>query len=128
MAEQKAKVVKVGRGGPRGPRPKVQNPGKIFMRILRYVMECYLHSGRCVSSSASSSALFANVQGTLFMQTLIDGYILPLLGKSRAVIFQAWPMPSRRTAGFYGIGVVAASAQARMMAYVTQGTLKHHAR
>ena len=37
MAEQKAKVVKVGRGGPRGPRPKVQNPGKIFMRILRYV-------------------------------------------------------------------------------------------
>ena len=41
MAEQKAKVVKVGRGGPRGPRPKVQNPGKIFMRILRYVMECY---------------------------------------------------------------------------------------
>ena len=41
MAEQKAKVVKVGRGGPRGPRPKVQNPGKILMRNLRYVMECY---------------------------------------------------------------------------------------
>ena len=33
MAEQKAKVVNVDRGGPRGPRPKVQNPGKIFMRI-----------------------------------------------------------------------------------------------
>ena len=42
MAEQKAKVVKVGRGGPPLARdPKVQNPGKIFMRILRYVMECY---------------------------------------------------------------------------------------
>ena len=29
-----------------------------------------------------------------------------------------------RTAGFYGIGIVAAFAQARMMAYVPQGTLK----
>ena len=29
MAEQKAKVVKVGRGGPRGPRPTGQNPPQI---------------------------------------------------------------------------------------------------
>ena len=35
MAEQKAKVVKVGRGGPRGPRPKVKNPGKSIMRVQR---------------------------------------------------------------------------------------------
>ena len=86
MAEQKAKVVKVGRGGPRGPRPKVQNPGKIFMRILRYVMECYRIQVVAVVICIFVS-VFANVQGTLFMQTLIDGYILPL-------IFPAWPMPS----------------------------------
>jgi hypothetical protein len=54
MAEQKAKVVKVGRGGPRGPRPKVQNPGKIFMRILRYVNVTAFRSLR--SSSAFLSA------------------------------------------------------------------------
>ena len=78
MAEQKAKVVKVGRGGPRGPRPKVQNPGKIFMRILRYVMECYRIQVVAVVICIFVS-VFANVQGTLFMQTLIDGYILPLL-------------------------------------------------
>ena len=77
MAEQKAKVVKVGRGGPRGPRPKVQNPGKIFMRILRYVMECYRIQVVAVVICIFVS-VFANVQGTLFMQTLIDGYILPL--------------------------------------------------
>jgi ATP-binding cassette, subfamily B, multidrug efflux pump len=76
MAEQKAKVVKVGRGGPRGPRPKVQNPGKIFMRILRYVMECYRIQVVAVVICIFVS-VFANVQGTLFMQTLIDGYILP---------------------------------------------------
>ena len=82
MAEQKAKVVKVGRGGPRGPRPKVQNPGKIFMRILRYVMECYRIQVVAVVICIFVS-VFANVQGTLFMQTLIDGYILPLLKEQR---------------------------------------------
>lgn len=92
MAEQKAKVVKVGRGGPRGPRPKVQNPGKIFMRILHYVMECYRIQVVAVVICIFVS-VFANVQGTLFMQTLIDGYILPLL-KEQSSDFPAWPMPS----------------------------------
>ena len=123
MAEQKAKVVKVGRGGPRGPRPKVQNPGKIFMRILRYVMECYRIQVVAVVICIFVS-VFANVQGTLFMQTLIDGYILPLL-KEQSSDFSGLAHAIARTAGFYGIGIVAAFAQARMMAYVTQGTLKH---
>ena len=123
MAEQKAKVVKVGRGGPRGPRPKVQNPGKIFMRILRYVMECYRIQVVAVVICIFVS-VFANVQGTLFMQTLIDGYILPLL-KEQSSDFSGLAHAIARTAGFYGIGIVTAFAQARMMAYVTQGTLKH---
>ena len=122
MAEQKAKVVKVGRGGPRGPRPKVQNPGKIFMRILRYVMECYRIQVVAVVICIFVS-VFANVQGTLFMQTLIDGYILPLL-KEQSSDFSGLAQAIARTAGFYGIGIVTAFAQARMMAYVTQGTLK----
>ena len=122
MAEQKAKVVKVGRSGPRGPRPKVQNPGKIFMRILRYVMECYRIQVVAVVICIFVS-VFANVQGTLFMQTLIDGYILPLL-KEQSSDFSGLAHAIARTAGFYGIGIVAAFAQARMMAYVTQGTLK----
>jgi len=122
MAEQKAKVVKVGRGGPRGPRPKVPNPGKIFMRILHYVMECYRIQVVAVVICIFVS-VFANVQGTLFMQTLIDGYILPLL-KEQSSDFSGLAHAIARTAGFYGIGIVTAFAQARMMAYVTQGTLK----
>ena len=108
MAEQKAKVVKVGRGGPRGPRPKVQNPGKIFMRILRYVMECYRIQVVAVVICIFVS-VFANVQGTLFMQTLIDGYILPLL-KEQSSDFSGLAHAIARTAGFYGIGIVAAFA------------------
>lgn len=100
MAEQKAKVVKVGRGGPRGPRPKVQNPGKIFMRILRYVMECYRIQVVAVVICIFVS-VFANVQGTLFMQTLIDGYILPLL-KEQSSDFSGLAHAIARTAGFYG--------------------------
>ena len=122
MAEQKAKEVKVGRGGPRGPRPKVQNPGKIFMRILRYVMECYRIQVIAVVICIFAS-VFASVQGTLFMQTLIDGYILPLL-KEQSNDFSGLAAAIGRTAGFYAIGIIANFAQARMMAYVTQGTLK----
>ena len=48
------------------------------MRILRYVMECYRIQVVAVVICIFVS-VFANVQGTLFMQTLIDGYILPLL-------------------------------------------------
>ena len=41
MAE-KAKVVKIGPGGRgQGPRPKVENPGKVLGRILGYVMSRY---------------------------------------------------------------------------------------
>ena len=41
MAQQ-AKVVKIGPGGRNnGPRPKVENPGKVFKRILAYVMSRY---------------------------------------------------------------------------------------
>lgn len=92
------------------------------MRILRYVMECYRIQVVAVVICIFVS-VFANVQGTLFMQTLIDGYILPLL-KEQSSDFSGLAHAIARTAGFYGIGIVAAFAQARMMAYVTQGTLK----
>ena len=48
MAEEKVREVKPmrpgGRGGARGPMPKVENPGKIFKRLLGYVFANYLYS------------------------------------------------------------------------------------
>ena len=121
MAE-KAKVVKVGPGGARGPRPKVENPGKIFMRIMRYVGETYTAAMVAVGVCIVVSVL-ATVQGTLFMQKLIDNYILPLLAE-QSHDFSGLAAAIGRTAAFYVCGIIANFSQARIMAYVTQGTLK----
>lgn len=34
-------------------------------------------------------SVYANVQGTMFMKTLIDGYITPLLGQANPALFRA---------------------------------------
>ena len=119
---EKAKVVKVGPGGARGPRPKVENPGKIFMRIMRYVGETYTAAMVAVGICIVVSVL-ATVQGTLFMQKLIDNYILPLLAEQSSD-FSGLAAAIGRTAAFYVCGIIANFSQARIMAHVTQGTLK----
>lgn len=60
-----------------GAKPKVENPGRLFMRLMRYVLKNYAFQCLVVLICIFISVL-ANVQGTLFMQTLIDDYILPL--------------------------------------------------
>lgn len=90
-------------------------------RILNYLKE---YKGRflfvliCILLSAGAS-----VMASLFIQTLIDDYITPLLvqaapdfsGLFRAVIVLA---------GVYLIGVLATLFYNRMMAVISQGTLK----
>ena len=66
-----------GGHGPRGPKPGVKNPGKLFFRLLSYVMKNYAVHCIIVVICIFITVL-ANVQGTWFMQTLIDGYIVPL--------------------------------------------------
>ena len=91
MAQQ-AKVVKVGPGGRNnGPRPKVENPGKVFKRILAYVMSRY-KAQVIVVLCCILLAVFAQLQGVMFSQTLIDGYILPLLNSGR----HGFQRPGRR--------------------------------
>ena len=68
--------------GPRGPKPKIKNPGKLFARLMRYILANYkLHVIFVVIGILVG--VLANVQGTLFMQTLIDVYILPMVGEER---------------------------------------------
>ena len=73
--------------GPRrdfGPKQKVENPVKVFKRIMSYVLKRYpvhcLFVLICIVVS-----VYANVQGTMFMKTLIDGYITPLLGLTQTI-------------------------------------------
>lgn len=108
---------------PRGVKPKVKNPGKLFMRIMRYVMKNYaIHY--FVVIICIFVTVFSSVQGTLFTKTLVDRYILPMIGASHPD-YAALLGAIKRVAGFYACGVVAALVQARLMAYITQGTLRN---
>ena len=123
MAQQ-PKVVKMGPGGRNhGPRPKVENPGKVLKRILAYVMQQYKVQVILVLCCILL-AVFAQVQGTLFMQTLIDSYILPLLAE-KSNDFSGLAHAILRVACFYGVGILAVFIQNRTMAKITQGTLKN---
>lgn len=121
MAQQ-PKVVKMGPGRNAGPRPKVENPGKVFKRILAYVMKQYKFQVILVLCCILLG-VFAQVQGTLFMQTLIDSYILPLLAEKRND-FSGLLHAITRVACFYGVGILAVFIQNRTMAKIAQGTLK----
>ena len=109
------------------PRPRVENPWKIFRRIISYVVRFYGFHLVAVACCIVISVL-ANVQGTMFTRTLIDSYITPMVEQVKAG--QANPDFSpllhamARVACFYLIGIAAAYTQARTMAFVTQGTMK----
>ena len=121
MAQQ-PKVVKMGPGRNAGPRPKIENPGKMFKRILAYVMKQYKFQVILVLCCILLG-VFAQVQGTLFMQTLIDSYILPLLAE-KSNDFSGLLHAITRVACFYGVGILAVFIQNRTMAKIAQGTLK----
>ena len=125
MAE-KAKPVH-GPGGharfAKGGRPRVENPGKIFRRLMAYVMRDYAFAIIVVMACILYTA-FATVQGTLFMQELIDQYIQPLL-ESASPDFSGLTRAILRVAGFYAVAVIASYAQAKIMIYVSQGALRH---
>ena len=107
---------------PRGMKPQVKNPGKLFMRLMRYVFRTYKWHYISVIALIFISVL-ASVQGTLFTQTLIDDYIAPLL-LSDTPDFGPLAMAILRVAGFYLIGVAASFIQSLIMTYVTQGCLR----
>ena len=112
-----------GGKGPRGPRPKIENPGKIFKRIMGYTLKdygwCWLVVMLCILAS-----VYATLQGTMFTKTLIDDYIMPLIGKQNPD-FGNLARAIGRVACFYGLGIVANFTQSKIMIYVVQGTLRN---
>ena len=124
MAEKNTKPVQgPGGRGPKDPRPKVENPGKLFMRLLAYIMKNYAVHCILVVICIFITVL-ASVQGTWFMQTLIDGYILPLIGQADPD-FSGLLHAIMRVSIFYLIGALASYIYTRIMVNVSQGTLKN---
>lgn len=108
---------------PRGPVQKVENPGKLLARLMKYIGKTYTIHLIVVVICIFASVL-ANVQGTMFMKSLIDDYITPLLGKADPD-FGPLMQAIVRVAGFYLLGVICTFIYNRVMVYVTQGTLKN---
>ena len=103
--------------------PMVENPGKMLGRLMGYIYKNYrIHIIVVVIGIVVS--VLANVQGTMFMKTLIDQYIMPLL-KSEAPDFHPLAMAILRVACFYAIGVACTYTYNRLMIYVSQGTLRN---
>ena len=108
--------------GPRGAKPKIENPGKLFRRLMGYVLKNYTPH-IIIVVICIFVGVFANIQGTLFTQTLIDEYIMPLLGTDNPD-FSGLAQAISRVACFYAVGVVSSYLYNRIMINVSQGTMR----
>ena len=115
-------------GGMRGPGRRMQggtrieNPGKVFKRLMAYIFKNYAIHFIFVLICIVLSVV-ASIQGTLFMQRLIDDYIMPMIGQETPDFGNLF-REIVRVAGFYLVGVAATYAYNRIMVTITQGTLK----
>ena len=99
-----------------------ENPGKLLKRLMGMLMKHYGAAIIIVAICIIINVL-ANVQGTMFMQRLIDDYITPLL-KSETKNYTPLLHAIGRVACFYGVGIIASYSYNRIMVNVTQGMLK----
>ena len=110
--------------GPRGPKNggKSADPKKSLGKVLRYVMEKYKAACVIVVIGIIISAL-GILTMTLFMQTLIDQYIMPLMGQADP---DFTPLANRliKLGVVLAAGIVSTYAYNRIMVTVSQGTMK----
>lgn len=92
-------------------------------RLLQTILKRYAPHCALVVVCILITAV-ANVRGTLFTQTLIDDYILPM-AKSQSQDFGPLGAAMMRVAALYLVGVFCAWLFTRVMINVSQGTLKH---
>ena len=107
---------------PRGVKVRIDNAPEIFRRLIAYVGKRYGIQLGIVAVLIFISVL-ANVQGTLFIRTLIDGYITPMVLEG-STDFGPLLGAILRVAVFYAVGIAASLAQSKIMIYVSQGTLR----
>ena len=105
------------------PGKKIEHPGKLFVRLMKYVLKNYTFSSVVVVVCIIVSVL-ANVQGTMFIRSLIDDFIEPML-KTSKTDFGPLAHKILQIACFYQIGVAASYIYNRVMVNVTQGTLRN---
>ncbi len=124
MAQQNVRAIHGPRGGMAGrPHPKVANPGKLLKRIMGEVFKHYAPHCVVVLVCIFLSA-FANVRASLFLQTLIDDYITPMV-QQQSTDFGPLVGALVKIGCIYLVGILASWANARIMVNVTQGTMRN---
>lgn len=108
-----------------------QNTGKMSLRqqvsamkrVLGYLLRDYKFSFFIVVVCILGSAL-ATLRGTLFMQSMIDDYIVPLT-QAQTPDFSKLAAALVAVALTYGIGILCAYGYNRIMVNVSQGTMRN---
>ena len=95
---------------------------KVLGRVLKYITKSYkLRLFIVIISLLLSTA--SSVAANLYLQTLIDDYIIPLVG-SQNPTYGLLAKAVMTMASIYGVGVIAGFLSSRLMVKVTEGTLK----
>ena len=105
----------------RGPRPKIQNPGELVKRLFSRVFRKYGFAMLVVVVAIVIQAI-VSVKGTLFLQTLIDDHIEPMM-KQETPDFAGLATALVRIGTLYLIGILCALIQNQVMVRVAQGTM-----
>ncbi len=116
--------------GPRGPRGNVRMPGQKFDResrgmlgrVLKYILSGYKFSFAVVVLCILVAAVGV-LMGSLFLQSLIDDYIIPLT-QQEVPDFAPLQTALVELAAFFAVAVGCAYAYNRIMVNVSQGTLR----
>ena len=102
-------------------KPQIENPGAVFKRLIKFLFSLYGKEMIAVFICIIISVL-ASLQGTMFMQVLIDDYIIPMV-ETGSTDFGPLIKAITKTAIFYSCGIFATYGFNRIMVNVTQGTL-----
>lgn len=105
-----------------GRKTGYRNLGKTMGRVFGYMLQSYKFSFILVVLCIIGSAL-ATLQGTLFMQSLIDDYIVPLTQMEQPD-FSPLAGALFKVGCIYAAGILCAYTYNRIMVNVSQGTMR----
>ena len=113
--------------GPRGPKgikggPKSKDPIKTLKRLLAFIMKRYKFRYMMVMVCIAVSSI-VQVIGTMFMKSLIDDYIIPMVD-GRLDSFKPLIDALTTIGCIYLIGTICTYTYNVIMMYVAQGVLK----
>lgn len=123
MSEESRPLPRGGHGPGRqtGPRPKLKNARSTIKRLMSYIGKYkyrFIFVIICIIISA-----VAAVMGSMFIQTVIDDFITPMLA-SGSNDFSGLFIAITKMAIIYAVGILATLLYTRTMVSISQGVIK----